>query len=396
MKINPNTRWHQQTNIIHSGVSRSQNNETSEPIYLTSGYIYQSAEEAESKFLGEKEGYIYSRYGNPTVSAFETKLSGIEGCEKSIATSSGMSAVTSTLLSILNSGEHIISSRALFGSCRYVIEEILPKFGIETTFVDGIDLDQWENAIKPNTVCGFLESPSNPMLEICDIKNISEILHQNKAKLIVDNAFCSPIIQKPIQLGADIVVYSATKHIDGQGRCLGGAIMGTEEFIEDTLRPFVRHTGPALSPFNAWVLNKGLETLELRIQQHCRNAIEIAKVLSENNKINKIIFPGLPSHPQYGLIKNQMSNSGSILTFEIKGNKRDTFNFLNNLELIEISNNLGDCKSLITHPFTTTHQRLNLIEKEKLGIADNIVRLSVGLENINDIIYDLQKSLETI
>ncbi len=396
MKINPNTKWHQQTNVIHSGFSRSQNNETSEPIYLTSGYIYKTAEEAERRFLGESEGFIYSRYGNPTVNSFETKLSNLEGCEKSIATSSGMSAVSSTLLSLLKSGDHIISSRALFGSCRYVIEDILPKFGIDVTFIDGIDLDQWESAMKPNTACGFLESPSNPMLEICDISKISTILHSNKAKLIVDNAFSTSIIQKPIKLGADIVIYSATKHIDGQGRCLGGAIMGDEEFIENTLRPFTRHTGPALSPFNAWVLNKGLETLEIRIERHCRNALEVARELSKNKKIKKIIFPGLPSHPQYDLIKKQMNNSGSIVTFQIDGGKKDTFNFLNNLELIAISNNLGDSKSLITHPFTTTHQRLNLIEKEKLGIADNIVRLSVGLENINDIIYDLQKSLETI
>ena len=396
MIINPNSKWRQQTRIIRSGTARSDNNETSEPIYLTSGYVYNSPEEAESKFLGEKEGYIYSRYGNPTVQSFEIKLSEIEGCEKSIATASGMAAVNATLMSLLKSGDHIISSRALFGSCRYIIEEILPKFGIEVTFVDGTDLKQWQNAVNKNTVCGFFESPSNPMLEICDIENISKILHENNAKLVVDNAFCTPIIQKPINFGADIVVYSATKHIDGQGRCLGGAIMGSEDFVENTLRPYIRHTGPALSPFNAWVLNKGLETLEIRMNQHCINASKVAEELVNNKKIKKIIFPGLPSHPQYDLIKQQMNNSGSIITFEINGDKKDTFNFLNNLELIDISNNLGDSKSLITHPSTTTHQKVSLLDKEKLGITDSVVRLSVGLEDINDILFDLSKSLQSI
>ncbi|MAR79102.1 MAG: O-succinylhomoserine sulfhydrylase [Rhodospirillaceae bacterium] len=396
MIINPNSKWRQQTRIIRSGTPRSDNNETSEPIYITSGYVYNSPEEAESKFLGEKEGYIYSRYGNPTVKSFEIKLSEIEGCEKSIATSSGMAAVNATLMSLLKSGDHIISSRALFGSCRYIIEEILPKFGIEVTFVDGTDLKQWQNAVNKNTVCGFFESPSNPMLEICDIENISKILHENNAKLVVDNAFCTSIIQKPINFGADIVVYSATKHIDGQGRCLGGAIMGSEDFVENTLRPYIRHTGPALSPFNAWVLNKGLETLEIRMNQHCINASKVADELVNNKKIKKIIFPGLPSHPQYDLIKKQMNNSGSIITLEINGDKKDTFNFLNNLELIDISNNLGDSKSLITHPSTTTHQKVSLLDKEKLGITDSVVRLSVGLEDINDILFDLSQSLQSI
>ena len=396
MVINLNPKWRQQTRIIRSGTPRSANNETSEPIYLTSGYVYKSPEEAESQFLGEKEGYIYSRYGNPTVKSFELKLSEIEGCEKSIATSSGMAAVNASLMSILNSGDHIISSRALFGSCRYIIEDILPKFGIEVTFVDGTDITQWKKSIKTNTVCGFFESPSNPMLEICDIENISKILHDNNAKLIVDNAFCTPIIQKPINFGADVVVYSATKHIDGQGRCLGGAIMGSEEYIENTLRPYIRHTGPALSPFNAWVLNKGLETLEMRMKQHCINASKIAEQLALNKKIKKIIYPGLSSHPQYDLIKKQMNNSGSIITFEIDGDKKDTFNFLNNLELIDISNNLGDSKSLITHPSTTTHQKVSFLDKKKLGITDSVVRLSVGLEDINDILFDLCKSLESV
>ena len=291
MIINPNSKWRQQTRIIRSGTPRSDNNETSEPIYITSGYVYNSPEEAESKFLGEKEGYIYSRYGNPTVKSFEIKLSEIEGCEKSIATSSGMAAVNATLMSLLKSGDHIISSRALFGSCRYIIEEILPKFGIEVTFVDGTDLKQWQNAVNKNTVCGFFESPSNPMLEICDIENISKILHENNAKLVVDNAFCTSIIQKPINFGADIVVYSATKHIDGQGRCLGGAIMGSEDFVENTLRPYIRHTGPALSPFNAWVLNKGLETLEIRMNQHCINASKVADELVNNYEPGLILTP---------------------------------------------------------------------------------------------------------
>ncbi len=396
MKFNPDNNWREQTRIIRSGISRSHNNETSEPIYLTSGYVYETPEEAESRFLGESEGYIYSRYGNPTVRAFELKLCEIEGCEKSIATSSGMAAVNSTFMSMLKSGDHVISSKALFGSCRYILEEILPRFGVEVSFIDGTNLKEWMKALRPETVFGFLESPSNPMLEISDISKIAEILKNSGKKLIVDNAFCTPIIQKPIELGADIVIYSATKHIDGQGRCLGGAVMGSEDYIENTLRPYTRHTGPSLSPFNAWVLHKGLETLKIRIDKHSSNALSVSNVLLSNKKIKRVIFPGLDSHPQYTLSKKQMNGPGSIITLEINGSKNDVFTFLNNLKLIEISNNLGDSKSLITHPATTTHQRLKAEDREELGINDSVVRLSVGLEDVNDIIEDLNQSLDRL
>lgn len=388
--------WGNKTKAVHSGHVRSSNNETSEALYLTSGFIYENAEEAESKFLGESQGYIYSRFGNPTVNMFETRIAALEGCEKAIATASGMSAVNASLLSQLSTGDHVISSKALFGSCRYIIQEILPRFGIEITFVDGKNIDEWKSAITSKTRCAFLESPSNPMLEIIDIPAVSDLIRNAGGKLIVDNAFSTPILQRPLELGADIVVYSATKHIDGQGRCLGGVILSSETFIEETVRPFLRHTGPSLSPFNAWILGKGLETLNIRIREHCSNAMIIAKVLKNQHKIKYLIFPGISSHPQFKLAKKQMSDCGGIVTFEIIGGKEGAFRFLNSLKLVKISNNLGDSKSLITHPATTTHQRLNDKERVEMGIKPGTVRLSIGLEDVKDIEEDLLQALDCV
>ena len=394
-KIN-NNNWGNKTKAVHSGQVRSLNNETSEALYLTSGFIYENAEEAESRFLGENQGFIYSRFGNPTVNMFEARIAALEGCEKAVATASGMSAVTASLLAQLSTGDHVISSKALFGSCRYVIQEILPRFGIEITFVDGKNIDEWRSAITSNTRCAFLESPSNPMLEIIDIPAVSDLVKKAGGRLIVDNAFSTPILQRPLDLGADIVVYSATKHIDGQGRCLGGVILSSESFIEETVRPFLRHTGPSLSPFNAWILGKGLETLSLRIREHCSNAMKIAKGLSNHPKIKSLIFPGISSHPQFILAKEQMSDCGGIVTFEIIGGKEGAFRFLNSLKLVKISNNLGDSKSLITHPATTTHQRLNDIERIEMGIKPGTVRLSIGLEDFEDIKEDLLQALDDV
>ena len=382
------------TDLIRHGNLRSNFNETSESLFLTSGFIYKSAEEAELCFKEKKKKFMYSRFGNPTVEMFQRKLAKIEGAESCWATSTGMAAVFAIFMSQLNSGDRIISSKALFGSCQYIITKLLPKYGIEVILVDGKNIDAWKKELKKKTKLVFFETPSNPCLELIDIKEVSKIAHKNGAKVIVDNVFATPILQKPIALGADIVMYSATKHIDGQGRVLGGAILGKKKFCDEIIKPFIRNTGPSISPFNAWILLKSLETLELRINQQVENAQKVVKFLQDHKKVKKVLYPWSKEFPQYRLAKKQMLSGGSIISFELKNqSKMQTFKFLNKLEMINISNNLGDTKSLITHPSTTTHSRLSKSEKTELGISRNLVRLSVGLECSEDIINDIEKGL---
>ena len=387
--------WRPATQLVRGGTQRSPFEETSEAIFLTSGYVYPSADEAELAFKGDRQRYIYSRYANPTLSMFEERLALLEGAEYCVSTASGMSAVFAALASQLKAGDRIVASKALFGSCLYIIADQLPKFGVEAEFVDGTDYDAWEEALSKPANAVFMETPSNPCLEVIDIKKVSEMAHAAGARVVVDNVFATPVLQRPLALGADIGVYSATKHIDGQGRTLGGAILtNDQEFIEDHLTPWMRHTGPALSPFNAWVLLKGLETLAVRVKQHCENAAKIATFLDNHPKIEKAIYPGLKSHPQHNLALAQMNGQGSsLIAFEIKGGKKASFSTLNALGIVDISNNLGDAKSLITHPATTTHQRLSDEEKAALGITDGLVRLSVGLEDADDLIEDLDRAL---
>ena len=392
-KSDPGT-WRQATKLVRGGTERSHFGETSEGLFLTSGYVYESAEEAEQSFKGEKKRYMYSRYANPTLTMFETRLAQLEGAKYCVSTASGMAAVFAALASQLNAGDRVVAARALFGSCHYIITQQLPKFGIESVLVDGTDLKQWKKALLKKTRCVFLETPSNPALEIIDLRAVSDLARNAGASLIVDNVFATPMLQRPLELGADIVMYSATKHIDGQGRTLGGAILtNNADFIEKSLTPFMRHTGPTMSAFNAWVLVKGLETLELRVTRHCANARAVAEHLSGRRGIRKVIYPGLKSHPQHNLAMSQMSDGGSIVSFEIAGGKQAAFRFLNALRLVDISNNLGDAKSLTTHPATTTHQRLSPEERLKMGITDGLVRLSVGLEDAEDINEDLDQAL---
>jgi O-succinylhomoserine sulfhydrylase len=386
-------KWRPQTRLVRGGTRRSSFGETSEALFLASGYVYDSPETAEARFKGEAEGYIYSRYGNPTVAMFERRLALLEGADDCRGTASGMAAVFAALMALVRTGDYVVSSRALFGSCQFIVADILPRFGVETTFVDGPDLDQWRAALRPGTKAVFLETPSNPTLEIIDLKAVCDLAHTVGARVVVDNVFATPVLQHPFEFGADIVVYSATKHIDGQGRCLGGAVLGSKEFINEELTPFYRHTGPSLSPFNAWVLLKGLETLDLRVAAHCRNAHIIADFLEGRNGITRVLYPGLPSHPQHALASAQMRDAGTLVTFELDGGKDRAFQFLKSLKLIEISNNLGDTKSLVTHPATTTHQRLTPEERAGMGISDGMVRISVGLEDVEDIKEDLAQAL---
>ncbi len=381
------------TNLVRGGTERTQFKETSEAIFMNSGFVYDSAEEAAGRFKGENEGYIYSRYANPTLSVFEERMRLLEGAQSARGTASGMAAVNAALMSHVKAGDHVVAPKALFGSCLYIIEEVLPRFGVNITLVDGVDLNQWKAALSQKTAAVFLETPSNPTLEIVDIAAVSDMAHKAGAIVIVDNVFATPIFQKPLTLGADVVVYSATKHIDGQGRCLGGIVLGSEEFIEDTLFPYIKHTGPALSPFNAWNLLKGLETLELRVEKQTDNAEKIADFLSDAGSIKKVIYPGRDDHPQATLAQQQMKRGSTLISFEIEGGQENTFKFLNRLNVIDISNNLGDSKSLITHPTTTTHSSVNDALKAELGITDGLVRLSVGLENVDDIIDDLGSAL---
>ncbi|HEX9462454.1 MAG TPA: O-succinylhomoserine sulfhydrylase [Alphaproteobacteria bacterium] len=386
------------TLAVRGGLRRSDMDETAEALFLTSGYVYDSAEEAEKCFLpgGSAGRFVYSRYGNPTVSMFEERLRLMEGAEACRATASGMAAVFAALMCQVRAGDRVVASRALFGSCHYICSELLPRYGVESIFVDGADLNQWKKALDRPTKAVFLETPSNPMLDIIDLRAVCELAHNVGARVVVDNVFATPLLQKPIQLGADVVVYSATKHIDGQGRTLGGAILGPRKFIEDELTNFLRHTGPSLSPFNAWVLVKGLETLDLRLAAQCKSARNLAVFLGSHPKVVRALYPELPSHPQAELARAQMSAGGTMVTFEVKGGKAGAFRALNSLALIDISNNLGDSKSLICHPATTTHQRVGPEERARLGISDGVLRLSVGLEDEADLRADLEQALASV
>jgi O-succinylhomoserine sulfhydrylase len=386
--------WKPATQLVHSGTLRSDFGETSEAIYLTQGYVYDTAEAAEARFKGETTGFIYSRYANPTVDMFEKRMCALEGAEDARATASGMAAVTAALLCSLKAGDHIVAARALFGSCRWVVETLAPKYGIQSTLVDGTDIANWESAVRPNTKLFFLESPTNPTLEVIDIAAVAALANSIGARLVVDNVFATPLQQKPLELGAHIVVYSATKHIDGQGRCLGGVVLSDKKWIDENLHDYFRHTGPSLSPFNAWTLLKGLETLPLRVRQQTEAAARIADFLAAQSATTRVIYPGRADHPQADIVKKQMAGGSTLICFDLKGGKQAAFAFENALDIIKISNNLGDAKSLITHPATTTHKNLTDEARAELGIAPGTLRLSVGLEDVDDLIEDLDKALK--
>jgi O-succinylhomoserine sulfhydrylase len=392
-KATTTARYRPETRLVHSGTLRSQFGETSEAMYLTQGYVYDTAEQCEARFKGQDPGYIYSRYSNPTIAMFERRMIELEGAEAGRSTATGMAAVTTAILAPLKAGDHVVAAKAMFGSCRYVVEDLLPRYGITSTLVDGLDLDAWKKAMRPNTRTCFLESPTNPTLDVLDISAIAEIAHQGDARLIVDNVFATPIWQSPLQLGADVVVYSATKHIDGQGRCLGGIILSSEAFIAEHIHNFMRQTGPSLSPFNAWVLLKGLETLAVRVRAQTETAAAIADALAKHPKISRLIYPGRADHPQAALVKKQMRAGSTLVGFEVKGGKAAAFRTLNALKIARISNNLGDAKSLVTHPATTTHQRLTPEARAELGISEGFIRFSAGLEHRDDLIEDLDAAL---
>jgi O-succinylhomoserine sulfhydrylase len=381
------------TQLVHGGTTRSGFGETSEAMYLTQGFVYDSSEAAEARFKGEDAGFIYSRYANPTNDMFEKRMCLMEGAEDARATASGMAAISAALLCQLKAGDHVISARALFGSCRWVVDTLLPQYGIESTLVDGRDLANFEAAIRPNTKVFFLESPTNPTLEVVDIAGVAELANQIGAKLVVDNVFATPLLQKPLELGAHVVAYSATKHIDGQGRCLGGVILSDKDWIDEHLHDYFRHTGPSLSPFNAWTLLKGLETLPLRVRQQTNNAGCVADYLADHPAVAKVIYPGRADHPQADLCARQMAGGSTLVAFELKGGKSAAFAMQNALDVIRISNNLGDCKSLITHPATTTHKNLSEEARDELGISPGMVRLSVGIEDAEDLVEDFERAL---
>lgn len=383
------------TKLVRGGLNRSNFKETSEGLFVNSGFVYDTAEDAELIFKGEKTGFQYTRYSNPTIETFENRLALLDQAEACFATASGMAAVFNSIMCQVNKGDHIISSRALFGSCREILKNIVPRYGIEVTFIDGRNIEEWKKAIKKNTKLFFYETPSNPCMDIIDIKAVSELAKNNKIFSIVDNILASPIIQKPFLLGADMTVYSGTKHMDGQGRVIGGAILSTNKFKEETLKPFLKHTGPCISPFNAWVLLKGLETIKLRVEHQSNSAFEIAKYLENQDLVEKVIYPFL-NHPQENLIHSQQKYGGTVVSFYIKGDKQKAYKFLNSLKIFDISNNFGDAKSLAIHPATTTHRVLDQKERDENGIKDNLVRISIGLEDIEDLKKDLYDSLKNI
>jgi O-succinylhomoserine sulfhydrylase len=396
MPASADRKYRPETNLVHAGTLRSQFAETSEALYLTQGYVYDSSLQAERRFKNEDPGYQYSRFSNPTVTMFEQRMCALEGAEAARATATGMAAVTTAIMGQLRAGDHVVASKALFGSCRYIVEDHCPRYGIAFTLVDGTDLAQWRKAVRPNTKTFFLESPTNPTLEVIDIAAVAKIAHEAGATLVVDNVFSTPLYQHPLQLGADCVVYSATKHIDGQGRCLGGVILASEKFIQDHVQTLIRQTGPSISPFNAWVLLKGLETLAVRVQRQTDTAATIAVALSEHSKIPRLIYPGRPDHPQAEIAHRQMRAGSTLVAFEVEGGKQGAFRFQDALRLVRISNNLGDAKSLITHPATTTHQRLTPAARAELGISDGLVRLSCGLEHPDDLCEDIMTALEAV
>jgi O-succinylhomoserine sulfhydrylase len=388
--------WSAETQLVRGGLDRSAQGETSEALFLNSGFVYETAADAEARFKGEQDGFIYSRYGNPTVAMFEERLRLLEGAEACFATASGMAAVFASLMCQLKAGDRLVASRALFGSCHHIITQILPRFGVEAVLVDGTDLNQWEEALTPGTAAVFLETPANPTLDLIDLRAVSDLAHKVGARVVVDNVFATPMLQKPLQLGADVVVYSATKHIDGQGRCLGGAVLATKHFVDDKLMPFMRHTGPSLSPFNAWVLVKGLETLPLRVGKMCANALDLATHLENLPGIARVIYPGLDSFPQKTLREEQMPDGGgTLIAFEVDGGKEAAFRCMDRLRIVDISNNLGDSKSLITHPQTTTHRAISDEERAAIGVTPGLVRLSVGLEGVVDLKGDFTQALRS-
>lgn len=387
---------HFETDLVHGGTLRSQFAETSEALFLTQGHVYDSAEQCEKRFVGEDAGFIYARFSNPTVQMFEQRMCALEGAEAARATATGMAAVTAALMGLTKAGDHVVAAQALFGSCRFVVEELLPRFGVESTLIDGTDLAAWKAAIRPNTKAFFLESPANPTLEVIDIEAVARIAKAVGAKLVVDNVFATPLWQKPLALGADCVTYSATKHIDGQGRCLGGVILASKDFIETHVHTLLRQTGPAMSPFNAWVLLKGLETLSLRVRRQTESAAILADWLASQKKVTKLIFPGRKDHPQADIIARQMGGASTLIALEIVGGKAGAFRFLNALRIFRISNNLGDAKSLAVHPATTTHQRFTPEVRAAMGVGEGLVRLSVGLEHPDDLIADLEAALATV
>jgi O-succinylhomoserine sulfhydrylase len=388
MSASAKRNYRPETELVHAGILRSQFGETSEALFLTQGYVYESSLSAEKRFKNEEPGYQYSRFANPTVTMFEQRMAALEGAQAARATATGMAAVTTALMGQVKAGDHIVSSKAVFGSCLYVVEEYLPRYGVASTLVDGRDLEQWRKAVRPNTKTFFLETPTNPALEVLDIKAIAEIAHAAGATLVVDNVFSTPLFQRPLELGAD------TKHIDGQGRCLGGVILGSEKFIQDHIAVPIRQTGPSISPFNAWVLLKGLETLCVRVRRQTDTAATVAVALAEHPKISRLIYPGRPDHPQAEIVRRQMQGGSTLVAFEIKGGKAAAFRFQDALKLIRISNNLGDAKSLITHPATTTHQRLTPAARAELAISDGLVRLSCGLEHPDDLVEDVLTALK--
>jgi O-succinylhomoserine sulfhydrylase len=381
------------TLAVRGGLTRSSFDETAEALFLTSGFVYDSAEQAEAAFKDEIEKFIYSRYGNPTVAMFEERLRLLEGAEACFATASGMAAVFVALAALLGQGDRVVSSRGLFGSCFVILDEILPRWGVETVFVDGPDLEQWRAALSEPTAAVFFETPSNPMQELVDMQAVADLAHEAGAKVVVDNVFGTPVFSKPLQFGADVVVYSATKHIDGQGRALGGAVLGPKDFIDGPVKNLMRHTGPAMSPFNAWVLVKGLETLTLRVEKQAASALAVARALEAHPRVTRVVYPWLESHPQHELARKQMLGGGTVVTFEIDGGKEDAFAVMNALRIVDISNNLGDAKSMVTHPATTTHRRLSPEARAAVGITDGTVRISVGLEDPLDLVDDLTAAL---
>jgi len=388
--------WKTRTALVHGGTARSQWGEVSEAIFLTQGFVYASAEAAQARFIeAGPDEFIYARYGNPTVAMFEKRIAMIEGAEDGFATASGMAAVSGALTSMLKAGDHLVAARALFGSCLYVLSEVLTRFGVEVTFVDGTDLNQWHEAIRSDTTAVFFETIANPTLEVIDIEAVAKLAHAHNALVVMDNVFATPVFSRAISQGADVVVYSATKHIDGQGRALGGVILGTKEFIRGTVEPYMKHTGGSMSPFTAWIMLKGLETIDLRVRAQAATALALIEALQDHPKLTRAIYPGHPSHPQHDLTIHLMGNGGTVVALDL-GGQAEAFHFINALKIVLISNNLGDTKSIVTHPATTTHQRLPEAQRERLGITAGLVRLSLGIEDTDDLIADIRQALDAV